>query len=590
VEPAKSVRHAGAELLPLALRRRAAERKDQTAFTFLSERGETRQRYTYGELDRCARAIAAALQEQAEPGARVALLFRPGLEFLAAFMGCQYAAMVAVPVQPPTGLPLRRRALETPAARSRLLGNLQKFASIVEDAEVAAVLTTSGLAESAADMAELVPAVGMARWIAVDEIDHSRAGFWRQPVWQADRLSLLQYTSGSTSSPKGVAVTHQHLAGNAAAIRQLARFDPARDVGVSWLPAYHDMGLVGNMLQQVFEGYPQILLSPMAFLKRPLSWLQAISTHRATLSAAPNFAFDLCVAKATTETVAELDLASLRVVVVGAEPIRTTTMDRFARTFEPHGFRAEALHPCYGLAESTLIVTGRKGVRTVYFDNDGLRRGRARTADEGTDRATPLVSCGRPLADAEILIVDPETREPRPDGQIGEIWVSSGHVAAGYFGQPGATRATFEARPVGDSDKSFLRTGDAGVLHEQELFVTGRYKDVMIFGGANHHPHDIEQTVTDAHEAIGSDRAVAFSAEVDGTEKLVVGVELRGVPEEDRAVVASAIRQKILTQHGLSIHALVTLRRGGLPRTSSGKLQRYLARQRFELGELGEAT
>jgi acyl-CoA synthetase (AMP-forming)/AMP-acid ligase II len=577
------------ELLPIALRRHAVERGEQPAVAFAGGRGEIHDRYSFADLDRRARAIAAALQREATCGARVMLLFKPGLDFLAAFMGCQYAAMVAVPIQPPAGISLRsgRRASK---AQKQVLDRLQRFTVIAEDASAEAVLTTAELAGQVADLGELAPALAAACWITVDEVDDSLAEAWREPEWAADDLSLLQYTSGSTSTPKGVAVAHAHLAANAEAIRRLGDLEPSIDSCVSWLPPTHDMGLVGTLLQQILLGSSLIQLSPITFLKRPLSWLKLISENGATLTAAPNFAFDLCVEKSTEETRRELDLSSLRVVVVGAEPIRAASLERFVRAFGPCGFRADALYPCYGLAESTLIVSGRRVVHSVCFDRQALREGEARVVDDRAAEALRLVSCGRPVGDAEVRIVDPDSLGPCPEGRAGEIWVASSHVAAGYFGKPEISASVFDARLRGEPEVSFLRTGDEGVLHREEVFVTGRYKDVMIFGGANHHPQDIEQTVASAHSALRSDRIVAFSSDSQAGERLVIGVDLRRVPRVEWPAVGSEIRQAVLAQHGLNVHALVALNSGALTKTTSGKPQRYLARQRFERGELGEVT
>jgi len=557
------------------------------AVAFVSGPDEIGDRYSFSDLDRRARAIAAALQREAAYGDRVLLLLKPSLDFLAAFMGCQYAGMVAVPVHPPAGISVRS-GKRGGNAQKQLLGRLHRFIVIAENAAAEVVLTTSVLADQIAALDSLAETLAAVSWIAVDEVDDGQADAWREPAWTPDALSLLQYTSGSTSNPKGVAVTHEHVAANGEAIRRLAGLEPSLDVCVSWLPPTHDMGLIGTLVQQVLVGASQFQLSPLTFLKRPLSWLKVISEVGATLTAAPNFSLDLCVDKSTPETRSELDLSSLRVVVVGAEPIAVATLDRFVRAFEPCGFRADALYPCYGLAESTLIVTGRRGVHSVRFDRAELRRGRVQVVDEQAAEAIPFVSCGKPVGDGDVRIVDPESLEPCPEGKIGEIWAASSHVAAGYFGQPDISTEIFDARLPGVPGVSFLRTGDAGVIHDGEVFITGRYKDMMIFGGANHHPQDIEQTVAASHSALRSDRVVAFSAD-DGTgERLVVGVELRRVPRPEWPAVASEIRKAVLAQHGLNVHTLVALNRGALTKTTSGKPQRYLARGRFEAGELGE--
>ncbi len=557
--------------------------------TFLTDSLEVRDSYTFSDLDQRARAIAARLQREESPGARIVLLFKPGIEFLAAFMGCQYAAMVAVPVQPPAGMRFGRRT-SARRAQKRVLGALQRFALIAKDADASTLLTTSELADHATDMTEQVPALAVARWIAVDEIDDSLAEAWQQPVWEPDALSLLQYTSGSTSDPKGVAVAQKHLTSNATAINDLGELRPQREICVSWLPATHDMGLIGCMLFQILSGSSQVQLSPMTFLKRPLTWLRAISENQATLTAVPNFALELCVAKTTEDSRRNLDLSSLRIVVVGGEPVRADTVRRFIDAFEPCGLNPEAIFPCYGLAESTLIVTGRRGLRSRCFDREGLRHGKAVAVNEGSAGAVPLVSCGSPVGDAILRIVDPESLETCPEGGVGEIWVASSHVAEGYFGHAESSAATFGARLGQIPGAFFLRTGDTGVIYDQEVFVTGRYKDLMVFSGANHHPQDIEQTVASTHAPLRADRIVAFSVDADDGERLVIGVEMRDVPPEERPSVSSQIRHAVLAQHGLNVHTLVALDAGALTKTPSGKPQRYIARQRFQSGELGEVT
>ncbi len=576
------------ETLPEVLRSRARKQGERLAFRFLSEKGDLLEEHTYGSLDRRARAIAGALQRHGETGERVLLIYPPGLEFLAAFMACQYCGKVAVPLQPPGGLRPRSHAhrAESPGHR-RLMERLDKVAKVVEHSGATTVLTAGKPGEAIESIREMIPAIGRLRFLATDRLHDETAEEWIEPVYDPDGLALLQYTSGSTSSPRGVAVGHRHLVANAAAINELARIG-SDDSTVCWLPPYHDMGLIGNLLQQIFEGIPVTLMSPIAFMKRPAVWLRALSDYRGTLAAAPNFAFDLCADKATPELLSELDLSQARVVIVGAEPVRATTLERFTRTFEVCGFSPEALYPSYGLAESTLIVTGRAGVRSVAFDAQQLRNAKAHPAGP-SDQATHLVSCGRPLRGADVRIVDPDNLEDCAEGDIGEIWVSSGHVAGGYYGLPKLSEEVFRASIPG-SKKHYLRTGDAGVLHDGELFITGRYKDMMIFSGANHHPHDIEQSVTKAHEALQGGSAVAFAVQEDGRDRLVIGVELGRTSREELNSITDAIRRTVFADHGLRVDEVVPLRRRSVPRTSSGKPQRFLARQRFESGEFGGAT
>ena len=531
------------------LRRRAENQPDRRAYTFLVD-GETEEVHlTYGELDLRARAVAARLQALGLAGERALLVYPSGLEYLAGFFGCLYAGVVAVPAYPP-----------------RLNRSVSRLQSIVQDARVAVALTTSELRLAAA------PELGMLRWVSTDELASDEAGDWRDPEAEAETLALLQYTSGSTAVPKGVMVTHGNLLHNQAMIRR-AFPQPDDAVALGWLPPYHDMGLIGQVLQPLYSGFPCMMLAPAAFLQKPARWLQALSRHGATGSGAPNFGYELCVEKVTPEQRREIDLRRWELAFNGAEPIRPETLERFAAAFAECGFRREAFYPCYGLAEATLIVAGAKQGRTapaVRTDND--RR---------------VAGSGLVLTEQRVAIVDPESGSELPAGQVGEIWVSGGSVAQGYWGKEEESERTFRAR-LATGEGPFLRTGDLGFVMDGELFVTGRSKDLIIVRGRNHYPHDIEWTVEKSHPDLLAGGAAAFSVEAEGEERLVVVQEvhrhrLRGL---DAAQVAGAIRQAVTEAHEIAVHAVVLVRPFTLPKTSSGKIQRHLCRAAFLEGGL----
>jgi acyl-CoA synthetase (AMP-forming)/AMP-acid ligase II len=554
--------------LPELLLWRAQHQPERRAFTFLAGRKLVEQPITYGEIDRRARAIAQTLLERCAPGDRALLLFPAGLDYIAAFFGCQYARVIAVPAYPPDP--------------SRIERTLPRLLSIIEDARVSVILTTDSIKQMSGALAGFAPEVAELDWMAADAVDESRADAWQRPTFELGSTSFLQYTSGSTSRPRGVVIGHDNLVANAATISALAQIEPATDVGVSWLPLYHDMGLIGNMLQQVFDGYPQLLMSPITFLKRPLSWLQVVSDYGATLGNAPNFAFDLCVARTTPEQRAALDLSSLRLVVCGAEPIRPATFERFLDAFAPAGFRAEAFSPCYGLAEATLIVSGGGSMHSISVDPDELEQGRVVESDEGR----PIVSCGPVRAALDVAILGPDGGPRCAPGTIGEIAVSGSHVASGYWENPEGTAATF-GRTL-DDGTSWMLTGDLGFLRDGELYVTGRLKDLIIVGGANHYPHDIETTVEQSHPSFRKGCVAAFGADRDGEEDVIVVAEVREGDDVDAEALRSAARRAVFEGHGLSLSEVVLAARGAVPKTSSGKLQRRATRRDWQAGRIPE--
>ncbi len=424
--------------------------------------------------------------------------------------------------------------------------------------------------------------------MASDEAGDADA--WRAPKTDADDLVFLQYTSGSTQTPKGVMVSHGNLLHNSEVMRRLFRHGPD-SCGVIWLPPFHDMGLIGGLLQPLYAGFPVVLMTPGAFIQRPRRWLEAVSRYRATTSGGPNFAFELCVERVTagTKPAAGLDLGSWRVAVTGSEPIRAETLERFSRAFAPAGFRREAFFPSYGLAEATLLVSRRLLRRG---DAGSVGRFSARRFGAGTPPGCPrrrpttpggkdLVSCGAVAPDEEVVIADPETRRRCGAGEVGEIWVRGPSVAHGYWNRPEETAAAFHAR-LDDGGGPFLRTGDLGFLRGGELFVAGRIRDLIIIRGANVYPQDVERTVGACHPSLRPDGAAAFAVEADGEERLVVVQEVEALAPDDAAEVLAAVRHAVADAHQLQAYAVVLVRAGRIPRTTSGKIQRTACRTEFQ--------
>ncbi|HVS00840.1 MAG TPA: amino acid adenylation domain-containing protein, partial [Thermoanaerobaculia bacterium] len=550
------------------LRARAAEHAERRVYTFLSDSGVEEACLTYAGLEARARAIAARLRDlEVAPGERALLLFPPGLDFIAAFFGCLYAGAVAVPAYPP-----------------RSPRTLPRLGSIVRDARPAAVLTLSGLRPKLQALTAALPELQAARWLDADE-EAEVAGGWEPPAIAGDAPAFLQYTSGSTSAPKGVVVTHANLLHNGEMIRQ-AFGQSEESVIVGWLPLYHDMGLIGNVLQPLYCGARCVLMSPMAFLQRPRLWLEAVGRYGATTSGGPNFAYELCVRKVGPEEREGLDLSSWRLAFNGAEPVRAETMERFAAAFAPCGFRREAFYPCYGLAEATLLVTGgTPGAPFVEASFEAAALERHEVEETAGSGARSLVASGRPWSGQRVAVADPETGAELPPGRVGEIWVQGPSVARGYWGNPEQTARTFAAR-LASGEGPFLRTGDLGFMRDTGLFVTGRLKDLIILRGRNHYPQDLELAAERAHPALRPGCGAAFSVDVDGEESLVVVHEVERHPGADLDEIAGAVRRAVAEEHEVQVRDVVLLRAGTLPKTSSGKVQRHACRSSYLNGGL----
>jgi natural product biosynthesis luciferase-like monooxygenase protein len=541
---------------------------------FLVDGEEQEAQLTYRELDCKARAIGALFQSLNAVGERVLLLFPPGLDYIAAFFGCLYGETIAVPAYPPR--------------RPRTERNTPRIHAIVNDSQPSIVLTTSSMSAVFKSVLAHIPNLPEMRWIETDKVAGGLADQWREKPIDSDSLAFLQYTSGSTSTPKGVMVSHRNLLHNERLIKVCFRqTDRSRIVG--WLPLYHDMGLIGNVLQPLYVGAPCILMSPTSFLQRPLRWLQAISKYRATTSGGPNFAYDLCVRKISPEQRKNLDLSSWTTAFNGAEPIRIETLERFASAYEPCGFRREAFSLCYGLAESTLIVSGGAKPHSKLsqvVQAAAIEQNKIILADEQDKCARTLVSCGRPALDLKIVIVDPKSLTLCPPDEIGEIWVSGPSVTQGYWNQPQQTARTFHAYLADTGEGPFLRTGDLGFLKDGELFVTSRLKDLIIIRGRNLYPHDIELIVERSHPSLRQGSGAVFSVEVGGEERLVVVQEVEYRRQPEVIEVIESIRQVITEEYEAQAYAIALIKPGTISKTSSGKIQRHECKLKFQAGSL----
>ena len=574
------------------LRYRALHQTQQLSFTFLQEGETASASWTYEALDRLSRAIASQLQVMNLSGERALLLYPPGLDYLAAFFGCLYAGVVAVPAYPP------RNSRNTP-----------RIEAIASDAQAAIALTTSAIQSKIKSLID----VSSLQWLTSDNLPAGIENSWEEPFIQKDTLAFLQYTSGSTGIPKGAMLSHGNLLHNAATTYQYMEHSPESKF-VSWLPVYHDMGLIGGILQPLYGGFPCFLMSPASFLQNPYRWLKTISDYRGTTSGGPNFAYELCLQKITPEQRQTLDLSSWSVAFNGAEPVRWETLEKFSETFAECGFRREAFYPCYGMAEGTLMISG--GVKADFpavkaVRGEGLKcdraveenltpqppslRGKGQNfspllAGEGLgERSTDLrtfVSCGRTLPKQEIVIVHPQRLTRCQPDEVGEIWVSGPSIGQGYWNRKQETEETFRAYLADSRERLFLRTGDVGFLQNGELFFTGRLKDLIIIRGRNLYPQDIELTAERSHPALRKGSVAAFAVEVKNEEKLVVVQELEFRQKPSFEEVIAAIRQAVSLEHEVQVYAVVLIKGGSIPKTSSGKIQRRACKAEFLAGTL----
>ncbi|EJN15416.1 acyl-CoA synthetase (AMP-forming)/AMP-acid ligase II [Bradyrhizobium sp. YR681] len=555
--------------LVAVLARRAAEQADDRAYVFVSDRGTEEASLTFRQLHEAASALAERLIDVARPGDRAILVFSPGLEFLVAFFGCLMAGTIAVPMM----MPRRNSARDASAA-------------ILANCTPKLALTTSAFALRGDLQARF--AQENIRWIEVDLSSDGVASDLPEP--SPDDIAFLQYTSGSTSEPKGVMVSHANLLANLEMIR-LALGNSRRSTYVNWVPLYHDMGLILNALQTLYVGAACVLMAPNAFMQRPLGWLRAISHYRAEVACGPNFGFDLCVNRYRADQMEGVDLSSLRIALNGAEPVHAETIQRFIATFAPHGFDPRAMYPAYGMAEATLLISGgsRGGHHVTRKVSRAALQADAAEPPSNPDDTQIVVGCGRALTGERIAIVDPEQCARLPADRVGEIWVSGANVARAYWRNDEATRDGLNAEIAGE-DGPWLRTGDLGFLDRSgELFVTGRIKDLIIIRGINHYPQDIERTVQMLDGALRENCGAAFSVpDQSGEETLVIVQEVERTARHtiDAEEIKGRIREAIADGHELSARHIVLIRPGALPKTTSGKIQRKLARRLWLDGSL----
>ncbi len=544
--------------------RNASESPTAKAFVFVRGDLEETASVTWQELLDRVRNVAATLRKRNCSGKTALIACPSSIEYIVAFLGCMASGTVAVPIYPP-----------------RQGRTLERIASILADAKPDVVFT---LEEQRRQVKEALAEMGGEglELLSVEEAESAKSE--GDEVVHADRDSVayLQYTSGSIASPKGVMVTHGNLLENARMFNE--RLGSAAGSIVSWMPLFHDFGLIGIVLQAIYSGGRCVLMAPETFLMRPVRWLQAASRYRAGMLGGPNFAWELCVSRIKPDQIAKLDLSCVEAAINGAEPVRARTLEDFLHAFKPAGFRRDALRPGYGLAEATLTVTCCEGAPRMLRARaaDLEQRKVIHASDDEAGQTRMLVSCGKPVVDCEVRIVDEESLKTLPEGVIGEVVVSGPHIAKGYHGRTEESNHTFACR-ITDNEGMWLRTGDLGCLVDGELYVTGRSKDLMIMGGRNHYPPDIELTAERAHPALRRSSCAAFSIEEDREEVLVIVAELErtALRSAKPSEILAAVRRGIAMEHDVHLHDMVLIRPGSLSRTSSGKIRRQNCRAMY---------
>ncbi|MCW3465037.1 fatty acyl-AMP ligase [Chitinophaga nivalis] len=543
---------------------------DKTAFTFVTDGEEAAEVISFGALDHYARKIAANLQLQAAAGKSILLLFQPGINYIASFLGCIYAGCIPVPAYPP-----------------RNNKHLERISSIIADAEAAFIFCDNTIAARIKQLkagTELIaPQIRILEMEDLQDIGDN----WVKPDIQPGDIAFLQYTSGSTAQPKGIIVTHENLWYNEMVIRQAFVHDE-NTVVAGWLPLYHDMGLIGNVLQPLYLGVPCVLISPFHFVQQPLRWLKIISKYKATSSGAPSFGYQYCVDKITDDQLTGIDLRSWSLAYNGSEPVNYETIRAFSQKFAACGFREEAFYPCYGLAEATLMVTGgskQEKVKVLHVEEESMREQTVRLQEAGGATAKDIVSCGSTWNDHEVKIVAVAESRTCGELEVGEVWVAGNSVTRGYWRNPEQTREGFENYLESDGAR-YMRTGDLGFLYQGELYITGRIKDLIIIRGRNYYPQDIENELESAHPALIKNGGVVFVSHRK-PEQLVVVHEINH-NYENLAVeaVGQAIISAVSAGTGLRVQDVVLVKRMSVPKTSSGKKQRIRCSAMYAQQEL----
>lgn len=543
---------------------------DKKAFTFLQSEGNIS--LTFFELDRKIRRVAAFLQQQNLKGERALLLYPPGLDYIIGYFGCLYAGVIAVPVYPPDS--------------SRLKKTLPRIQSIIKDSGAKIALSSQNILDDVDDWKnELIKDetfdlgnIFDLKWIATDNLEEKNEDDWINPNLSADFTAYLQYTSGSTGTPKGVIINHTNLVHNTNMI--FSGFNMSEDTeGVIWLPIYHDMGLIGGILEPIFSGSHCSIMSPIDFLKRPFRWLQTISDIKdvPVASGGPNFAFELCFRATNPQKAAELDLSNWDIAFSGAEPIRAETINKFSEKFSVSGFKKKSFYPCYGLAEGTLIVSGCNHETEpveISIDKEELKKNKVLEVADIEASGLAFISSGSQLLDGKIEIVNPDTKALCPENEVGEIWALSPSNAQGYYKHPELSEETFQAFTSDSNEGPFLRTGDLGFMQNGKLFVTGRLKDLVIVNGSNHYPQDIEETVETANKLLRPGSTAAFSVDIDNEEKLVVVQEARAKQNVNWGNVVKDIRNEVFEVHNIHAYDIVLIKPHTIFKTSSGKIRR----------------
>lgn len=553
-------------LIPEILKFQSETTPDKISYIFLHD-GETDQEvFTCRDLYNESLKVATILQKMEAPGERVLLLFAPGMKFITALYGCFLSGAIAVPAYPP-----------------RKNRSLDRIRSLVSDSGARFILSTSDIYNSCERSFSGLIELKDQKWILTDTNDINTSIF-RNHITRPQDIALLQYTSGSTGMPKGVMVTHKNIIRNLEFIRQSFKLS-LDSVSVSWLPSFHDMGLIDAVIGSVYNGYMGVLMPPVCFIQKPIRWLKAISKYSGTHGGAPNFAFDLCVDQITEEERKGLDLSTLTTLYCGAEPIRKETLERFIKTYSPYGISSNSIYPCYGMAETTLIISGieaGKGPTYLNVSSSTLEINKIEILPEGDNNSKQLVSVGHPWIDTEVRIVNTDNLTAYGDDMIGEIWVNGSIVTAGYWNNPGGTEQAYHATILGE-ESEFLRTGDLGFFHDGELYITGRLKDMIIIQGKNYYPHDIEHVTEKSHPALRSCSSAAFSVEIDNVEHLVIVAEVERTYIRDLDVeeVCNAIRQNVFEEFEQAVYAIQLLRTASILKTSSGKIQRKDCKKGF---------